>query len=203
MRGFQSNNANFGNRLMDNNSFGDVRLFPSLTTGSYGTVIPIDDIGSILGLFGRKYSGYFNDDVNWFNTATVTDTEQTTQIDKGSTGDSYSWMWLGYFYATTTETYTFYTTSDDASYLWIGDLAKTGYTTGNATVNNGGLHGAQERSGTSALTAGTYYPLRIQFGENFGGDNMKVEFSSPSVSRRTNGAGYYFGGQVSLFSGYP
>jgi len=169
-------------------------------------LLPIYNIpivqGSIAGLFGRRYVGYFNDSVTWFASATLHgDTQQTTQIDNfSSNADSYSWMWLGYFYSPSTGNYTFYTNSDDASYLWVGSNAISGYTTGNALVNNGGLHGAQERSGTISLTGGVYNPIRIMFGENGGGDIMTVSFEGPSISKRTNGSGYYFDGSVSLFS---
>ena len=133
----------------------------------------------LAGLFKTTYSGYFADNVSFFATATPTTfganpatSVQTTTISEPSSddGSSFSVQWLGYFLPSTTETYTFFTSSDDASYVWVGSNAITGFTTGNATVNNGGLHGNQERSGTASLTAGVYYPIRIQFGENGGGD---------------------------------
>jgi hypothetical protein len=93
---------------------------------------------------------------------------------------------LGYFLATTTETYTFFTTSDDASYLWIGATALSGFATSNATVNNGGLHGPTERSGTASLVAGTYYPIRMQMGEQGGGDVMEVRISTPTIPKTTD-----------------
>lgn len=139
------------------------------------------------GLYRRRYTGYFADDVNWFATATqVAADVNTSPITDGDHGDLFSIQWLGYFLATTTETYTFFTTSDDASYLWVGATALSGFTTGNATVNNGGLHGAVEKSGTAALIAGTYYPIRIQFGENTGGDVMQVRISTPTIAKTTD-----------------
>ena len=100
-------------------------------------------LGNTAGLYGIRYNGYFNDNVNFFSTAVKQgQTNQLTQINTfSSEADNYSWEWLGYFKASTSETYTFYTNSDDASYLWIGDIAKNGFTTANETVNNGGLHG--------------------------------------------------------------
>jgi len=152
---------------------------------------------SLNKLYGKRYVGYYDDDVNFFNTAQLHgDTNLTASISSfSSSAELYSWMWKGYFLAPNTGTYTFYTTSDDASHLWIGAIAKTGYTTSNATVNNGGLHGARERSGTISLSAGTAYPMRIMFGENTGGDIMTVAFAGPSISKTTNGSGYYFGGE--------
>ena len=139
------------------------------------------------GLYFRRYSGYFADDVNWFATASQTaEGVNTSPITDGLTGELFSIQWLGYFLATTTETYTFFTTSDDASYLWVGATALSGFTTANATVNNGGLHGPVEQSGTAALISGTYYPIRIQFGENTGGDVMEVRISTPTIAKTTD-----------------
>jgi hypothetical protein len=153
------------------------------------------------GLFKTTYTGYFNDDVSFFATATPATvgtnpatSVQTTSIVEGSgdSGSNFSCQWLGYFKPTTTETYTFYTTSDDASYVWIGDNAITGFTTTNAIVNNGGLHGATEQSGTIALTSGVYYPIRIQFGELSGGDVMTFNFSTPTITKTTGVTGLVF-----------
>ena len=87
----------------------------------------------------------------------------------------------------------FYTTSDDASYLWIGNNATAGFTTANATVNNGGLHGSVEiTSSPVSLVAQNYYPIRVQFGEQGGGDFVTVNFSTATITKTTNGLGYYY-----------
>ena len=153
------------------------------------------------GLFKTTYSGYFSDDVSFFATATPASvggnpatSVQTTAISEPAAddGSSFSCQWLGYFKPTTTETYTFFTSSDDASYVWIGANAQAGFTTGNATVNNGGLHGNLEKFGTIALTAGVYYPIRIQFGELSGGDVMTFSYSTPTITKTTNVTGLVF-----------
>jgi hypothetical protein len=157
------------------------------------------------GLYGKRYAGYFGslsdaalDDVNWFDTASLylgVNTNQLTTFNRFSSNDNnYSWQWLGYFRARTSENYTFYTASDDASYLWIGDSAKFGFTKENSIVNNGGPHAVQERSGSISLVAGIYYPIRIQFGEAGGGDEVSVSFTTPSISRLNNGVTYYSDG---------
>jgi hypothetical protein len=159
------------------------------------------DLSYTAGVFKTTYSGYFNDNVSFFATATPASvggnpafSVQTTEITEPPTGDgeNFSCQWLGYFKPTTTQTYTFYTSSDDASYVWIGNNTISGFTTTNSTVNNGGLHGTQERSGSIALTAGTYYPLRIQFGELSGGDVMTFSYSTPTITQTTNVTGLIF-----------
>jgi hypothetical protein len=153
------------------------------------------------GLYKTTYSGYFNDNVGFFATATPasvggnpTTSVQTTSIFEPpqDDGSNFSCQWLGYFKPTTSETYTFFTSSDDASYVWVGGTAISGFTTGNAVVNNGGLHGMQEASGSIALTAGTYYPIRIQFGELSGGDAMTFNYSTPTITKTTNVTGLVF-----------
>ena len=159
------------------------------------------DLSYTAGVFKTTYSGYFNDNVSFFATATPASvggnpatSVQTTEITEPPTsdGENFSCQWLGYFKPTTTETYTFFTSSDDASYVWVGSNSISGFTTTNSTVNNGGLHGTQERSGTIALTAGTYYPLRIQFGELSGGDVMTFSYSTPTITKTTNVTGLIF-----------
>jgi fibro-slime domain-containing protein len=142
------------------------------------------------GLVGIRYVGYFNDDLNWFATATPHgDTNILDQIDNFSSSpdfaqeELYSWKWTGYFKPSSSELYTFYTTSDDASYLFIDDIL---------VVNNGGLHGNQESSGTINLIANTYYPITVLFGEQNGGDIMTVSFSSYTIAKTTDGNGYYY-----------
>lgn len=149
------------------------------------------------GLYGQRFVGYYADSVSFFDTASKHgDTSLTSQINSfSSSADNYSWQWVGYFKAPTTGSYTFFTSSDDASHLWIGSKAVSGFTTANATVNNGGLHATIETSGTVSLTAGQYYPIRIMFGESGGGDIMTVSFSGPSIAKTTDGTGYFFGGQ--------
>lgn len=151
------------------------------------------------GLAGTRYIGYHNDDPSWFSTAIqhCDDTNILNSIANFSSSpdfaqeDFYSWQWVGYFKPNTTEEYTFYTLSDDGSYLWIGESANSP-TLINALINNGGQHPTQEISSSINLTANTYYPLRIQFGEFGGGDIITVSFSSNSISKTTNGDGYYF-----------
>ena len=153
------------------------------------------------GLFKTTYAGYFADSVSFFATATPTaygtnpsTSVQTTAISEAATddGSNFSIQWLGYFKPTTTETYTFFTNSDDASYMWIGANALSGFSTANATVNNGGAHGNVEKSGTAALTAGVYYPVRMQFGEAGGGDVFGFNYSTPTITKTTNVTGLVF-----------
>ena len=147
------------------------------------------------GLFKTTYAGYHSENPAFFVTATPATyganpatSIQTTIIQEPSSddGSNFSVQWLGYFKPITTETYTLFILSDDGSYLWIGANALSGFTTANANINNGGAHGSQERSGTVALTAGIYYPIRMQFGEIGGGDVFRFTYSTPTITKTTN-----------------
>ena len=153
------------------------------------------------GLYRTTYSGYHNENPSFFATATPqtfgsnpSTSVQTTSITEPSSddGSSFSVQWLGYFKPTTTQTYTLYISSDDGSYLWIGANALSGFTTANANINNGGAHGNQESYGTVSLTAGTYYPIRMQFGEIGGGDVFTFNYSTSTISKTTNVTGLVF-----------
>jgi hypothetical protein len=180
-------NGNGGFSLVNNTNSGGLNIRISITYSA--------------GLYKTTYAGYFSDNVSFFATATPTTygtnpstSVQTTSISEAGSddGSSFSCQWLGYFLPSTTETYTFFTNSDDASYVWIGTNAVSGFTTTNSTVNNGGLHGPQEISGTASLTSGIYYPIRIQFGESGGGDIMTFNYSTPTITKTTNVTGRVF-----------
>jgi hypothetical protein len=151
------------------------------------------------GLWGKRVSGYYNDDVNFLAGAAAVETRAVTDFAFFSSySNSYSWEFKGYFRAPADGTYTFQTTSDDASHLWIGATAVSGFSTGNALVNNGGLHGYRNASGAINLLANVYYPIRVHFGENFGADGLIIYIYGPTMpidpdsGMALNGQGYFF-----------
>jgi hypothetical protein len=119
-----------------------------------------------------------------------------TSISYGDIGDNYAYMWIGFFKPPTTGIYTFYTSSDDGSGVWIGDIAsaETGRDTSNAIVNNdlGSGHGNQERSGSISLTADLYYPIRIVHEEGTGGSNMTFSWAGPDLLKTTDLSQYFY-----------
>lgn len=173
----------------------DASITTSRTTATQIFYITRGQSPYIAGLYRSTYSGYFADAPSWFVTGQVTATTvQSTVIEDpiGEGGENFSMQWLGYFVPSTTETYTFFLSSDDASYMWIGSNARSGFSTANATVNNGGLHGPIEFSGTAALTAGVYYPIRIQYGELSGGDVLTFNYSTATIGKTTDVTGRVF-----------
>jgi hypothetical protein len=147
------------------------------------------------GYFGLDFTPT-NDDLTFFDNpvvAPVTETQGTLVSLNITAQPQYnSILLLGYFLAPTTETYTFFTNTDDASYMWIGPNAISGYTHTNAVVQNGGLHGTTERSGTISLTQNIYYPIRIMFGNNSGPGTMIVSYSTPTIAKTSTWTGRIF-----------
>ena len=89
-------------------------------------------------------------------------------------GERFSVRYNGFIKIETTETYTFFTTSDDGSKLLINGVE---------IVDNDGNHGSQERAGTISLSPGLY-KITVLFFENTGGENLSVRYSSPTISKR-------------------
>ncbi len=165
------------------------------------------------GLFMRLYYGMnCNNNPNFFNSNTPSATGVTTnlrntfaatcgfinsnRVEDVAIGNVaikmyYSAEWCGLFYAPTSGTYTFYLSSDDSSYLWIGDNALSGYTLSNCLVNSA-YNGGIEVSGSTTLVAGQYYPIRVQFGDFGGGEFMKLRFSLPNGLFVYEGNGYFY-----------
>jgi hypothetical protein len=142
-------------------------------------------------IWRTDYEGYFNDVPSFFATAALkaapNDYNGTdTTISEPSLLNNTSIEYKGYFLATYTGTHTFYLNSDDGSWLWIGPTALTGFTTINALVQNGGLHALSEVSATTSLVAGTYYPIRIQFGNGPSGPGQLFASYAHSGQAKTS-----------------
>jgi hypothetical protein len=138
------------------------------------------------GLQYKVVDGYFADNPDFFKSAKVlstgtakkfanitTSTNGYIKTPNSATQHRYSVEWYGIFTPPRTGPWYFYTGSDDASYMWIGKYAINNMSKRNAIVRNGGLHGMRGAIGAINLQAGMSYPIRIQFGENWGGHNIQ------------------------------
>ena len=143
------------------------------------------------GYFGLDFTPA-NDDLTFFDTYASTSEGVYTSLNLTSLPQYTSIMLLGYFLAPTTDTYTFYTSTDDASYMWIGPDAITGFTHTNAIVQNGGLHGVTEQSGTISMIANIYYPFRVMFGNLTGPGTMTVSWQSSTQAKTSGWSGRLF-----------
>jgi hypothetical protein len=152
------------------------------------------------GLAGQFFPGPWRTTIATGNIGTLPLTSPTifNSISYREIGESYGFIAIGYFKPPTTGTYTFFTSSDDYSGVWLGDIAAatSGRTSANAVVNNGMDLGAPgqpntKRSGTIALVAGVSYPIRIVHEEGGGGDNLTFSWSGPGIAETTNLSQYF------------
>ena len=92
---------------------------------------------------------------------------------RGSVGDHFAFTYAGYINIPTTGDYTFYTSSDDGSRLLID---------GALVVDNDGLHGTTEKSGSVSLTAGAH-AIQVEFFEQAGGEVLEVRWEGPAIGK--------------------
>ena len=110
-------------------------------------------------------------------TGTVSDFNVTAlqQIATPNDVTTYSIRYTGYINIAVTNTYTFYTSSDDGSKLYIN---------GTEVVNNDGLHSNSEKEGDIFLNAG-YHSITILFFENSGDHVLSASYKSSNISKTT------------------
>ena len=70
--------------------------------------------------------------------------------------------------------YTFYTTSDDGSTLYVDNQL---------VVNNDGDHGVQERSGSVSLAKGKH-TLKIEYFNGGGGYYLDAKYQGPGIGKQ-------------------
>jgi hypothetical protein len=159
---------------------------------------------AVPGLVGQFFDGTWTPTLSTGNIGTLPLSSPTTytSISYGTRGDLYGFIAIGYFKPPTTGTYTFFTSSDDGSGVWIGGIASSalGRTKANAVLDNnmGGGQADTKRSGSTTLTEGVWYPIRIVQAEGTGGDNLTFSWSGPGIAETTS-LSTYFRCPVDLF----
>ena len=147
--------------------------FRPVTTGV--TLRPADNPANTTA--GLDYAYYEGSWTALPNFAALTPVKTGTAADFSLTprlrSDLFAFRHTGYVSVPTDGEYTFFTTSDDGSQLFIGSTL---------VVNNDGLHGAQERSGKIGLKAGVH-ALTVTFFERDGGEVLEVAYAGPGIAR--------------------
>jgi len=145
---------------------------------------PENPSGTVSGLNVSYYELSSPSALPNFGSLTAYKTDTVSAIDYPSTdgnfatsgrADNVGAVFTGYVQAPSDGVYTFYTTSDDGSALYIG---------AQKVVDNDGLHGMQERSGSIGLRAGKH-ALRVEFFEAVGGAGLVVSWEGPGVGKQT------------------
>jgi glucose/arabinose dehydrogenase len=130
---------------------------------------------------GDGLKGEYYDNTN-FTSLKLTRTNATVDFDWGTgspdasiAADTFSVRWTGLVQPQFSETYTFYTTTDDGARLWVdGQLLIDKWVDQSAT---------NDWTGNLALTAFRKYSVMMEYFENGGGASTKLSWSSPSTPK--------------------
>jgi chitodextrinase len=96
------------------------------------------------------------------------------KLDPRTQNDGFAFIYEGFINIPTTGSYTFYTSSDDGSRLYVNNAL---------VVNNDGTHGCSEKaSSVISLSAGTY-PVKAMMFEDGGGECLTVSWQGPGISK--------------------
>jgi YD repeat-containing protein len=145
----------------------------------YNRALSVQEVMTLPGEIGTGLTAEYYDNLD-FSSYKLTRTDATVNFDWAngapdpSVGaDEFSVRWTGMVVPRYSETYTFYTTSDDGVRLWVD---------GNLVVDKWIDQGATEWSGQLPfpLTAGRAYSIKMEFYERFGGAMAKLQWSSAS-----------------------
>ncbi len=85
--------------------------------------------------------------------------------------DTFSARWTGRVQPRFSETYTFFTSANDGSRLWVNNRL---------IINHWSGQGGQERSGRITLAAGQFYDIRLEYNERTGAASSRLRWSSRS-----------------------
>ncbi len=88
--------------------------------------------------------------------------------------DKFSVRWVGQVQAQFSETYTFYTQSDDGIRLWVNGVK---------LIDNWETQGVTEKSGTIPMVAGQLYDVTIEYYENAGDATAKLLWSGTNTPK--------------------
>ncbi len=103
-----------------------------------------------------------------------TTTEAVVSLAPADRDDEIGLVFDGFVRVPETGVFTFYTTSDDGSRLYIN---------GEMVVDNDGLHGTHTEPGQVALEAGVHV-LRVTFFERTGGEALSISWAGPGFEKQ-------------------
>lgn len=143
-------------------------------TGEF-VLVPIGEGDGLQG-------SYFNQSRTFNGSADLVRTDETINFewDGGSPAsvirnDNFTARWEGYILPQFTDTYTFYTISDDGVRVYIDN---------ELIINQWVPQGPTEWSGNYAVTAGQQYPVTLEFFEDGGGAVMKFLWKSSLLPKQ-------------------
>jgi len=136
-----------------------------------------NSVGGILYTYYQYGGGWTN--MSLLGTLTPLSTGILANVSNSPTTRStnYAFKFQGTIKIPTTGTYTFFTSSDDGSDLYIG-----GYDSAHLVVKNDFVQAATTRSGTITLNQGTY-PFYVTYFQGTGGASLAVSYKGPGFNQ--------------------
>ena len=198
-------NSRYGKELPDSAFESGFTSFVTSANEADTEIVPRTvSVTQISGMQRKTFNGYYSDNPAFFTNKFPTGSTLITSISGDSIGSNSSIRYNGYINPTSTATYEFQTTSDDASHVYIGDDAQTvdslmkeieNNRSSKLVVNNGGLHGSATQSGSKALTSGGKYPIIIYYGNAPSDSTMTFEWRESGGTYSNNLGGIYTTGE--------
>ena len=132
------------------------------------------DLGLVYNIYDHSGFGVLPN----FNILTPTSSGviSTFDISERDNSDNFAFTFDGYIEISTAGTYSFSTTSDDGSKLYIEGVE---------VVNNDGLHGDVTVSANYSFGSPGLYAIRVTFFENGGGETLIVRYNGADTGNST------------------
>jgi hypothetical protein len=172
-------------------------LVPQTTTTTTTTINPLYVLGGLKGKFNTSSDSMSTiSEGNVGIDIPISGGVVLSNISYNNAGDYYSFLAFGYFRPPVNGTYTFSTTSDDGSAVWLGVLANidNGRNITNALINNNitGAQGATKKSASILLTGNTFYSIRIVHRDGILQDGLTFSWSGPNIEETTDLTEYFY-----------
>ncbi|HEU5052946.1 MAG TPA: right-handed parallel beta-helix repeat-containing protein, partial [Hanamia sp.] len=153
-----------------------IKTGASTTTSTTNLLPAVNPSNVVNGLDYKYYQASSYSVLPDFNSLSPVKTGSTSTFDISIANRNYSYSinYSGYIDVPADGQYTFYTTSDDGSKLYIDNVL---------VVNNDGIHASLEKSGTIGLKAGKH-AITVGFFQQEGGNVLSVSYEGPSLSKR-------------------
>ena len=139
------------------------------------------DSTSISGIGYYYYTGGTYTKLPNFSTLTpaLTGTLNNISLSPATSTTEFAFEFSGFINIPATGSYTFYTTSDDGSNLYVG-----GFDSAHLVVKNDFAQGATQRSGTVTLTQGRY-PFYVTYFQGTGSYSLVAAYKGPTIAQQT------------------
>ncbi len=165
-------------KVTDNNGASGLDTVQVTVNAVSGSLLPaVNPANTVIGInysYYQSNNGYTVIPVFSSLTPVKTGISNTFDISLASRNTLFAFHFAGYINVPADGQYTFYTRSDDGSNLYMDNVL---------VVNNDGVHGAQERSGTIGLKAGKH-AISVGYFQQNGGSILTVSYSGPGISKQ-------------------